>query len=127
MGISWQNCPVDNCDRVFASRVALEKHYAVEHCVVLDHYMINIRGSPAGNALTVSTVNILIAVVEHLNTRQAYSRFIRIQWGSEIQPFEIRKHSKSRFFEDQILNGPYVVGVQMVPTIRKPEKMVDLF
>ena len=29
-----------------------------------------------------------------------------IQWGSEIRRFEIRKHLKSRLFEDRISNGP---------------------
>ena len=33
--------------------------------------------------------------------------FNAIQWGSEIQPFEIQKHSKSRLFEGWISNGPY--------------------
>ena len=49
-----------------------------------------------------------------------------LQWGSEIRPFEIPKHSKSGLFEGRISNGLYVVGFQMVPTIRKPEKMADL-
>ena len=31
---------------------------------------------------------------------------IAIQWGSEIQPFEIRKHLNSGLFEGRILNGP---------------------
>ena len=30
---------------------------------------------------------------------------IGIQWGSEIRPFEIRKHLKSGLFEGQISNG----------------------
>ena len=29
-----------------------------------------------------------------------------IQWGSEIRPFEIRKHLKSGLFEGRISNGP---------------------
>ena len=51
--------------------------------------------------------------------------FLFLQWGSEIWPFEIRKHSKSGLFEGWISNGPYVVGFQMVPTIRKPERMAN--
>ena len=35
-------------------------------------------------------------------------------------------HSKSGLFEGRISNCPYVVGFQIVPTIRKPENMVDL-
>ena len=31
---------------------------------------------------------------------------IWIQWGSEIRPFEIRKHLESRLFEGWISNGP---------------------
>ena len=53
LGLNWSQCPLDNCGCIFATRSLLEVHYAVEHFVVLDHYMINIRGSPAGNALTV--------------------------------------------------------------------------
>ena len=30
----------------------------------------------------------------------------QLQWGSEIRPFEIRKHSKSGLFESRISNGP---------------------
>ena len=44
------------------------------------------------------------------------------QRGSEIRPFEIRKHSKSGLIEGRISNGPYVVGFQTVPTIWKPGK-----
>ena len=39
-----------------------------------------------------------------------------LQWGSEIWPVEIWKHSKSGLFEGRISNGPYVVGFQMVPS-----------
>ena len=31
---------------------------------------------------------------------------IQIQWGTEIRPFEIRKHLKSGLFEGRISNGP---------------------
>ena len=31
-----------------------------------------------------------------------------IQWGSEIRPFKIQKHLKSRLFEDQISSGPVI-------------------
>ena len=41
-----------------------------------------------------------------------------LKWGSEI-----RKHSKSGLFKGQIANCPYLVGFQMVPTIRKLEKL----
>ena len=44
-----------------------------------------------------------------------------LQWGSEIWPVEIWKHSKSRLFEGRISNGPYVVRFQMVPNIQKLE------
>ena len=37
-----------------------------------------------------------------------------------------RSAMKFGLFETQISNGPYVVGFQMVPTIRKLEKMADL-
>ena len=30
-----------------------------------------------------------------------------VKWGSEILPFKIRKHLKSRLFEDGISNGPF--------------------
>ena len=30
----------------------------------------------------------------------------QIQWGSEIRPFEVRKHSKSGLYEGRISNGP---------------------
>ena len=46
----------------------------------------------------------------------------RIQWGSEIRSFEIRKHSKSGHCEGRNSNGAYVVRFQMVPTIQKLEK-----
>ena len=49
-----------------------------------------------------------------------------LRWWSEIWPFEIQKHSKSRLFEGQISNGHYVVGFQMVLTILKLAKMGDL-
>ena len=35
----------------------------------------------------------------------AQAIFLEIQWGSEIQPFEISKHTKSKFFEDWISGG----------------------
>ena len=34
-----------------------------------------------------------------------YIRLLEIQWGSEIRPFEIRKHLKSGLFEGRISNG----------------------
>ena len=43
---------------------------------------------------------------------------INIQWGSEIRPFEIRKHLKSGLFEGLISNGP---ALAIVPTIQKPD------
>ena len=32
-------------------------------------------------------------------------QMLQIHWGSEIRPFKIRKHLKSRLFEGQISNG----------------------
>ena len=37
-----------------------------------------------------------------------------------------RSAMKFGLFETQTSNGPYVVGFQMVPTIRKLEKIADL-
>ena len=48
-----------------------------------------------------------------------------LQWGSEIQQFEIQKYWKSRLFEDRISSGlvfnAIALAKAMVTTIRKPD------
>ena len=48
------------------------------------------------------------------------SQRLSIQWGSEIQPFEIWKHLKSKLFEGRISNGwALAMAKAIVPTVRK--------
>ena len=50
-----------------------------------------------------------------------------IQWGSEIRPFEIRRHLKSGLFEGQISNGrALVMAIAIVPTIQNPDVFVRI-
>ena len=49
-----------------------------------------------------------------------------IQWGSEIQPFEILKHLKSRLVDGRTSNGQALAtalttAMAIVPTIQKPD------
>ena len=44
----------------------------------------------------------IVEKLENFQTSQFFDSYT--QWGCEIQPFEIRKHLKSRLFEGQISN-----------------------
>ena len=76
---------------------------------------------------------VLVPTICHLTLNIPEIQLLRIwipavQWGSEIQPFEIKKHGKSWLFKDNTLSSPvfkgsvWAIALAKVPTIWKLDR-----